>query len=64
MRQYKQAYIWLRIYQLLQDEPDEIFETSLNSYQQENALDADFLNKVASSTLAKIESGQFTSPSF
>jgi hypothetical protein len=64
IKQYKQAYIWLRTYQLSQDEPNEMIETSLNSYQQKNALDADFLDKVASSTLAKIKAGQFTSPSF
>jgi len=64
IKKYKQAYIWLRTYQLLQDEPNEMIETSLNSYQQENALDTDFLDKVASSTLAKIKAGQFTSPSF
>ncbi len=63
-RQYKQAYIWLRTYQLLQDEPDEIIETSLKNYQQTKALDAGFLDKVASTTLAKIEAGQFTSPSY
>ncbi|PKG81832.1 DUF2989 domain-containing protein [Colwellia sp. 75C3] len=63
-KQYKQAYIWLRTYQLLQDEPDEMIETSLNSYQQAKTLDAEFLDKVASTTLAKIESGQFSSPNY
>ncbi|PKI16164.1 DUF2989 domain-containing protein [Colwellia sp. 12G3] len=63
-RQYKQAYIWLRTYQLLQDEPDEMIETSLNSYQRAKGLDADFLDKVASTTLTKIEAGEFTSPSY
>jgi hypothetical protein len=63
-RQHKQAYIWLRTYQLLQNEPDEMIETSLKHYQQQNALDTDFLDEVASSTLAKIEAGQFVSPSY
>ena len=63
-RQYKQAYIWLRIYQLLQDKPNEMIETSLSSYQRVNTLDADFLDKVAKATLAKIEAGQFVSPSY
>lgn len=63
-KQYKQAYIWLRTYQLLQDKPDEMIETSLNSYQQAKALDAKFLDKVANVTLAKIEAGEFVSPSF
>lgn len=63
-KQHKQAYIWLRTYQLLQDKPDKRIETSLNHYQKENTLDADFLDKVASTTLSKIEAGKFISPSY
>ena len=63
-KQYKQAYIWLRTYQLLLDRPDEMIETNLNGYQQAKKLDADFLDEVANTTLAKIEAGQFTSPSY
>lgn len=63
-RQYKQAYIWLRTYQLLQDKPDKMIEGSLNTFQLANKLDADFLDKVASATLAKIEAGKFTSPTY
>lgn len=63
-KQYKQAYIWLRTYQLLLDKPDKMIETSLISYQQAKKLDAEFLDEVASITLAKIESGKFTSPSY
>jgi hypothetical protein len=63
-KQHKQAYIWLRTYQLLQDKPDKKIEANLHQYQQENSLDADFLDKVASTTLAKIEAGQFISPSY
>ena len=63
-KQYKQAYIWLRTYQLLQDKPDKVIETSLNNYQQAKKLDADFLDEVASTTLNKIEAGEFTSPNY
>jgi len=63
-KQYKQAYIWLRTYQLLLDKPDEMIETSLISYQQAKQLDAQFLDEVASTTLAKIEAGKFTSPNY
>ena len=63
-KQYKQAYIWLRTYQLLLDKPNEMIETNLISYQQAKKLDAEFLDEVASITLAKIESGKFTSPSY
>jgi hypothetical protein len=63
-KQYKQAYIWLRTYQLLLDKPDKMIETSLISYQQAKKLDAEFLDEVASTTLAKIEAGKFTSPSY
>ncbi|KGJ90105.1 DUF2989 domain-containing protein [Colwellia psychrerythraea] len=63
-KQYKQAYIWLRTYQLLLDKPDEMIETSLLGYQQAKKLDAEFLDEVASTTLAKIEAGNFTSPNY
>ncbi|KGJ87652.1 DUF2989 domain-containing protein [Colwellia psychrerythraea] len=63
-RQYKQAYIWLRTYQLSLDKPDKMIENSLINYQESAKLNADFLNKVASSTLSKIEAGEFTSPNY
>ena len=63
-KQYKQAYIWLRTYQLLLDKPDEMIETSLLGYQQAKKLNAEFLDEVASTTLAKIEAGKFTSPNY
>ncbi|WP_057831151.1 DUF2989 domain-containing protein [Colwellia sp. TT2012] len=63
-KQYKQAYIWLRTYQLLQDKPDQRIEANLKNYQQAKSLDAKFLDKVARTTLAKITAGQFTSPSY
>jgi Protein of unknown function (DUF2989) len=63
-KQYKQAYIWLRTYQLLLDKPDKMIETSLIGYQQAKKLNAEFLDEVASTTLAKIEAGKFTSPNY
>lgn len=63
-KQYKQAYIWLRTYQVLLGKPDKMIEASLHSYQQEINLDADFLDEVANTTLSKIEAGEFTSPSY
>lgn len=63
-KQYKQAYIWLRTYQLLLGKPDKIIETSLIGYQQAKKLNAEFLDEVASTTLAKIEAGKFTSPKY
>lgn len=63
-KQYKQAYIWLRAYQLLQDEPNKMIESSLRSYQQAESLNMAFLDDVASSTLEKIEAGEFVSPNY
>ena len=63
-KQYKQAYIWLRTYQLSLDKPDKMIEASLENFQQVKNLDTNFLDKVANTTLSKIESGKFTSPSY
>jgi len=63
-KQYKQAYIWLRTYQLSLEKPDKMIEVSLNNYQQGKDLDADFLDEVANTTLSKIEAGRFTSPNY
>jgi hypothetical protein len=63
-KQYKQAYIWLRTYQLSLEKPDKMIEVSLDNYQQGKSLDADFLDEVAKITLSKIEAGHFNSPSY
>lgn len=63
-KQYKQSYIWLRTYQLLLAEEDPQIEASLSHYQQAKSLDANFLDKVANTTLTKIKAGNFTSPSY
>jgi len=61
-KQYKKAYIWLKIYQLYLDEPDELTEEGLTNYAITHKLDVDFLDKVASNTLDKILEGKFVSP--
>lgn len=65
--EYKQAYIWLKTYQLAKDEKqsanDQLIE-KLTHYKQSYHLDSDFLDKVAKNTLTKIEAGKFVSPKF
>jgi len=63
-KQYKQAYIWLRSYQLIQTQSDKMIESSLNNFKERHDLDASFLDKVANSTLDKIQSGEFSSPKY
>ncbi|MBU2871469.1 DUF2989 domain-containing protein [Colwellia sp. E2M01] len=63
-KQYKQAYIWLRAYQLSLGKPDKMIESNLKSYQSVGNLNADFLDDVADSTLDKIQAGKFKSPSY
>jgi len=65
--QYKQAYIWLKTYQLVKEERNESNDglvERLALYQQNHQLDADFLNKVADNTLSKIQSGKFIAPKY
>jgi hypothetical protein len=62
MKQYKKAYIWLKVYHLYLDEPDKLTQDSLNNYAVTHTLDTEFLNKVASNTLEKILAGDFVSP--
>lgn len=61
---FKQAYIWLKIYQLVQKENNKELEESLAHYQQDYKLDADFLDQVAENTLDRILAGNFISPKF
>lgn len=62
--EYKQAYIWLKILELYIPSDKNINKNSLPNFAQFHRLDAAFLDKVAISTLSKIQSGQFTSPKF
>lgn len=61
----KQAYIWLKIYQLVTTKKNnERITQQLTQYQSTYSLDGDFLDDVASNTLAKIESGEFKAPKY
>ena len=60
----KQAYIWLKIYHLVTTKHDEQVKKQLKQVQSAYSLDADFLDDVASNTLANIESGKFKTPKY
>ncbi len=61
-QQAKQVYIWLRILRLYSPETKEVTEKSLNSYIVGYKLNKELLDKVAVTTLDKIEAGTFKSP--
>ena len=61
---YKQAYIWLKVYQLAQKESNKELGDSLVHYQQSYNLDAGFLDEVAENTLDNILAGKFISPKY
>lgn len=61
-KEFKQAYIWLKILSLYDPEDEDISEKSLQDYSQFYKLDAEFLDRVAKATLEKISAGQFTAP--
>jgi len=60
----KQAYIWLKIYHLVTTKQNKQIKQQLIQYQSAYSLDGDFLDKVASNTLAKIKSGKFKAPKY
>jgi hypothetical protein len=60
----KQAYIWLKIYQLATTKHDRQVKQQLKQYQSAYSLDGDFLDDVASNTLANIERGEFKTPKY
>ena len=60
----KQAYIWLKAYQLVTTKNKEQLKQQLKQYQSAFALDEDFLDKVAQNTLTNIENGTFKTPSY
>lgn len=63
-KEYKQAYIWLKILDIYHPGDKDISKNSLPNFAQLHRLNADFLDKVAASTLNKIQNGQFKSPKF
>lgn len=60
----KQAYIWLKIYQLVEGKKDDRVELSLKQLAQRDKLDINFLDKVADNTLSKIKNGDFKAPKY
>ena len=58
----KQVYIWLRMLRLYSPENEEVTEQPLNNYLKGYKLNKKLLDKVAVSTLDKIEAGTFKSP--
>jgi len=60
----KQAYIWLKVFQLTQEKRDEQVNKTLAQYAQHYNLNNEFLNQVAENTLDKIEQGKFIAPSY
>lgn len=60
----KQAYIWLKTYQLARNSNNQQELFTLRQYAKNNDLDVNFLDKVAKNTLAKIELGEFKAPKF
>lgn len=61
-KEYKQAYIWLNILHLYDEEDETVSESTLVEFSRHHQLDAKFLAQVAKATLAKIEAGKFISP--
>jgi hypothetical protein len=60
----KQAYIWLKTYQLVTKENDAQLKQQLKQFQNVYSLDGDFLDKVSTNTLANIKNGEFKTPKF
>lgn len=60
----KQAYIWLKTYHLATTKHHKQVKKQLQQYQSAYLLDGDFLDDVASNTLANIESGKFKTPKY
>jgi hypothetical protein len=63
-KEYKQAYIWLRVLALYDPKDKSISSNTLSQYSKTYGLDSPFLDKVAKSTLHKIEQGKFKAPKF
>jgi hypothetical protein len=61
-KKYKLAYIWLRVLRLYDDESKRVKEVTLRNLSETYELDTELLDKVAESTLKKIESNSFKAP--
>lgn len=62
LKLHKQAYIWLKILEMYDEETEIDHQKSLEQYQITYDLNADFLNQVAKLTLEKIKNGKFQRP--
>ncbi len=61
--QPKQAYIWLKVYQLVSKRKNKNrIKLQLKQYQNAYDLDVEFLDKVANNTLDNINNGKFKAP--
>ncbi|MGL1957472.1 MAG: DUF2989 domain-containing protein [Colwellia sp.] len=63
-KKYKQAYIWLKVSQLVKNESNQKNEKTLAQYQEAYHLDSDFLDDVAINTLEKIKNATFKAPKY
>lgn len=63
-KEYKQAYIWLKVLNLYAPADKNSNEENLLSFQKHYQLRGDFLDKVANTTLNKIQEGTFVAPKF
>ena len=63
-KENKQAYIWLKVLSLYEPEDKDITNDSLVNFAKQHQLDQGFLDKVATATLDKIETGNFKAPKY
>ena len=61
-KEYKQAYVWLKVLQLYSPDEKEISDDGLFRFKNQYDLDFKILDKVASITFDKIQDGEFTAP--
>ena len=61
-KEHKQAYIWSKVLQIYAPEDINVNNEILKDYVIKHNLNRSFLDKVAESTLSKIEDGSFVSP--
>ncbi|WP_286267296.1 DUF2989 domain-containing protein [Thalassotalea atypica] len=61
-KEFKQAYVWLKILGLYAPEDETFSKSSLNQMAKGYQLNQEFLDRVAASTLEKIKTGSFVSP--
>ena len=63
-KQFKQGYVWLKMYELSHEKPEEWVSETLQQYIQAYELDETFLDEVAQTTLDKVLNGKFDSPKY